>query len=164
MAIMYEKRVLGALQGWEAFAANPFVGTWKLISCDAYRRNGQVQPLYGPEPQGRLVYDADGNMSVQVTRADRPLFAAGQKRRGAPDELRAAYQGYEAYFSTYEVDEARGIVNHHVQGGLFPNWVGTNQARYFRFEGPNRLVLSTAPVGSAPTRQTIVTLVWERMA
>jgi hypothetical protein len=163
MAIMYEKRVLGTLQDWEPVPSNPLVGTWRLVSCDAYRRNGQVQPLYGPDPEGRLVYDAAGRMSVQVMRTDRPVFQAGQKRRGTGDELRAAYQGYEAYFSTYEVDEPNGIINHRVQGALFPNWIGTNQARYFRFDGPDRLVLSTDPIGSTPTRHTIVTLVWERM-
>ncbi len=163
MAIMYEKRVLGTLRDWESVPSNPFVGTWKLISCDAYRRNGQVQPLYGPSPEGRLVYDTAGNMSVQVMRTDRPEFRAGQKRRGSDDELRAAYQGYEAYFSTYEVDEVNGIIIHHVEGALFPNWRGSDQPRYFRFEGTDRLVLSTAPIGAAPTRKTIVTLIWERI-
>ena len=164
MAIMYEKRVLGTLQRWESMPANPVVGTWRLVSCDAHRRNGQVQPLYGPKPEGRLIYDAAGNMSVQVMRADRPEFRSGQKRRGGDDELRAAYQGYEAYFSTYEVDEEAGIINHHVQGGLFPNWIGSNQVRYYRFDGPDRLILSTEAIGAAPVRRTIVTLVWERIS
>ncbi len=143
--------------------SNPFVGTWKLISCDAHRRNGQVLPIYGPNPEGRLFYDAAGNMSVHIMEADRPSFKDPQKFRATEREMRAAYQGYEAYFSTYVVDWDRCVVNHKVLGGLFPNWTGTIQPRYFRFEGPDRLILSTEPVGSAPNRHTVVTLTWERL-
>ena len=42
--------------------SNSFVGVWKLISCDAIRRNGSVLPIYGKNPVGRLYYDAAGNM------------------------------------------------------------------------------------------------------
>ncbi len=48
---------------------NLFVGTWKLISCNATRRNGQVLAIYGEEPVGRLFYDEAGNMSVHLMRA-----------------------------------------------------------------------------------------------
>ncbi len=144
-------------------ASNSFVGTWKLVSCDARRRSGQVVSIYGPDPEGRLIYDAAGNMSVHIMRAGRPPFRDPQKFRATEEEMRAAYQGYEAYFSTYEVDWDRCQVNHKVLGGLFPNWTGTLQARYFRFEGPDRLILSTEPVGSTPNHHTVVTLTWERL-
>ncbi len=143
--------------------SNPFVGTWKLLSCNAHRRDGQVLPIYGLNPEGRLFYDAAGNMSVHIMQAGRPPFKEPYKFRATELEMRAAYQGYEAYFSTYEVDWASCMVNHRVLGGLFPNWTGTIQARYFRFEGSNRLVLSTEPVGQPQNGRTVVTLVWERL-
>lgn len=143
---------------------NPFVGTWKLLSCNAHRRNGQVLPIYGPRPEGRLFYDAAGNMSVHIMSAGRPLFKAEHKFRASDEEMRAAYQGYEAYFSTYEVDWERCMINHRVLGGLFPNWTGTIQSRFYHFEGPDRLILSTEPAGSPPRRRTVVTLTWERLS
>jgi hypothetical protein len=143
--------------------SNAFVGTWRLISCDAHRRNGQVLPIYGPEPQGRLFYDAAGNMSVHIMQAGHPPFKEAHKFRATDLEMRTAYQGYEAYFSTYEVDWERCMISHRVQGGLFPNWTGTLQSRFYRFEGPDRLILSTEPFDSLPTRRTVVTLVWERL-
>lgn len=143
--------------------SNPFVGTWKLISCNAHRRSGQVLPIYGPSPEGRLFYDAAGNMSVHIMQGGRPPFKEPYKFRATVQEMRAAYQGYEAYFSTYQVDWERCVVNHRVLGGLFPNWTGTIQPRHFRFEGPDRLILSTEPIGSVPNRRTIVTLAWERL-
>jgi hypothetical protein len=164
MAITYEKHAPGALSGWQALPASLFVGTWRLISCNAHRRNGQVVPIYGAEPDGRLFYDAAGNMSVHIMRTGRPSFRSAQKFRATDTEMRAAYQSYEAYFSTYEVDEEGGVINHYVAGGLFPNWTGTLQPRYYRFDGPDRLTLSTEPVGAVPTRRTIVTLVWERLS
>ena len=144
-------------------ASNPFVGTWSLVSCNAYRRNGQVLPIYGPNPEGRLFYDAAGNMSVHIMQADRPPFRDAEKFRATEQEMRAAYQGYEAYFSVYAVDLEHCVVNHKVLGGLFPNWTGTVQARYYRFDGPDQLILSTEPIGAAPNRHTVVTLVWERL-
>ncbi|MCL4531449.1 MAG: lipocalin-like domain-containing protein [Chloroflexi bacterium] len=143
--------------------ANPFIGVWKLISCDAIRRNGSVLPIYGKNPVGRLYYDAAGNMSVHIMKAGRPNFADETKFRAAPSEMRAAYESYEAYFSTYEIDNERRIVIHHVIGGLFPNWTGSVQPRYYKFEG-NRLILSTNPIGCASKEKTVVTLVWERIS
>lgn len=163
MAIACEKSVQKAMEGWHAAPANPLVGTWRLISCTARRRNGRLIPLYGPEPEGRLFYDAAGNMSVQIMRPGRRCFRAAQRSRATDDELRAAYQGYEAYFSSYEVDEARRLIRHHVRGGLFPNWTGSVQERYYRFDGPDRLILSTGPQDAQPGGRAVVTLVWERI-
>jgi hypothetical protein len=143
---------------------NLFVGTWKLISCDAHRRNGQVLAIYGPNPVGRLFYDCAGNMSVHLMRAERPRFRHTDKFRATDEEMRAAYQGYEAYFSTYDVDDSRCVINHRVVGGLFPNWTGSVQSRFYQFDGPDRLLLSTEPLNSAPLKRTVVTLAWERLA
>ncbi len=141
---------------------NLFVGVWRLISIDAIRRGGGVLPIYGKNPIGRLYYDAAGNMSVHFMRSGRPKFKSDTKFRATAHEMRAAYESYEAYFSTYEVDEERGLVHHKVLGGLFPNWTDTIQTRYYQFDG-NRLILSTQPVDSKPTDKTIVTLIWERL-
>ncbi len=142
---------------------NPFVGTWKLMSCEAFRRSGNVLQIYGKNPVGRLFYDSTGNMSVHIMQAGRPNFKSETKFRATPDEMRSAYQGYEAYFATYAVDAERRIVYHQVNGGLFPNWTDTVQSRFYKFEDNNRLILSTEPVGAVPTKKTIVTLVWERL-
>jgi lipocalin-like protein len=143
---------------------SPFVGTWRLVSCEALRRNGEILSIYGDKPDGRLFYDAAGNMSVHIMRVGRPNFRSAMKFRADPGEMRSAYQGYEAYFSTCQVDEAACIVHHHVQGGLFPNWTGSVQSRYYQFIGSDRLILSTEPIGCIPTKKTVVTLIWERLS
>jgi Lipocalin-like domain len=141
--------------------SNSFVGVWKLISCDAIRKNGSVLPIYGKNPVGRLYYDAAGNMSVHMMKSGRTSFVDQTKFRATHSEMRAAYESYEAYFSTYQVDEENQVINHTVLGGLFPNWTGTIQSRYYKFED-GRLTLSTDPIGCVSKEKTIVTLVWER--
>jgi hypothetical protein len=144
-------------------AGNPFVGTWKLISCEAVRCNGGAMQLYGPDPVGRLYYDSDGNMSVHIMRRDRPLLRSDGSSSQDVGEVRAAFQGYQAYFSTYVVDADRQLIHHKVLGSLFPNWIGTTQTRSYAFEGADHLVLSSVPNGSERAGRTIVKLVWERL-
>ncbi len=142
---------------------NLFVDIWNLISCDAVRKNGCVLPIYGKKPVGRLFYDANGNLSVHIMKDGRPNFVNATKFRASAMEMRAAYEVYEAFFSTYDVDQENGVIIHHLIGGLFPNWIGSDQSRYYKFDG-DRLILSTDPIGAISNRKTIVTLVWEKLS
>ncbi len=143
---------------------NPFVGVWKLVSCDAVRSNGAEMPIYGRNPVGRLYYDADGNMSVHIMKSGRPHFRGETKFRATPEEMRAAYESYEAYFANYVVEVGENRIHHTVIGGLFPNWEGSVQSRFYKFDGEDRLILSTAPLGARPDGEPIITLIWERIS
>lgn len=147
-----------------AMGENRFVGVWKLVSCDAARSKGGAMPIYGKNPIGRLYYDAAGNMSVHIMRAGRARFAADTKFRATVDEMRTAYESYEAYFSNYVVDAATHRIHHTVIGGLFPNWAGSVQSRFYEFDGDDRLILSTAPIGADAGQDPIITLIWERIS
>jgi hypothetical protein len=81
--------------------------------------------------------------------------------KGTDAEIRACYEGYGAYFGRYEVDMENGIVYHHVEGSLFPNWEGGTQKRFFKVTG-NRLELVTAPALFSGA-QTVGVLEWERI-
>jgi len=74
-----------------------FVGTWKLVSCEARSSNGEVSYSYGRNPFGMLMYDSGGNMSVLLMRRDRPKFASDDRWRGTPEEIKAAFEGLIAY-------------------------------------------------------------------
>jgi hypothetical protein len=60
------------------------------------------------------------------------------------------------------VDEAGQVVVHHVTGSLLPNWTGSDQVRFYQFEG-DRLTLSTAEIPYGGT-QLVGVLVWERLS
>jgi hypothetical protein len=137
-----------------------FVGVWRLVASEARLADGRTVYPYGRDAVGMLTYDQSGHMSAQVMKTDRPLFVSGDIRNGTPDEIKAAFDGYTAYFGNYEVDEQEGTVTHRVLGSHFPNWVGQDQKRFFGFSG-NRLTLRTPPIQTSGTTVTLV-LVWER--
>ena len=137
-----------------------FVGTWALTSSEFRRADGQEVYPRGKNPAGRLMYDTNGYMAAQVMGRDRPPFATGDILGGTPDEIKTALEGYQAYYGTYEVNDDEATVIHHVEGGLFPNWIGADQKRFFKFTG-NRLTLGTAPMQVGG--QITGTLVWERL-
>jgi hypothetical protein len=116
---------------------------------------------YGSRPVGLIAYEKDGCMAVQVMGERRALFSTLDKSSGTVEETRNAFLSYEAYFGTFEVDEATGSVIHRVEASLFPNWIGTEQRRRASISG-SRLTLETPPLpyeGSMMTRA----LVWERI-
>ena len=137
-----------------------FAGVWRLVTSEFKRSDGSTAYPYGKEAIGMLIYDEHGHMSAQIMKPDRPIFVSGNIRRGTAEEIKAAFDGYTAYFGTYEVDEEGGTVTHRVMGSYFPNWVSQDQKRFFEFSG-NRLTLKTPPIPAAGKMVTGI-LVWER--
>jgi hypothetical protein len=138
------------------------LGTWRLVSFEARDSNGQLQFPLGKQVFGQLSYDAGGNMSAHVMRNDRPLFAANDPGRGTDAEVRAAFDGHTSYFGTYTIDPASKTVTHHVRGASYPNWIGHDQLRQFKFED-SRLLLSSPPIVSGGESLNYV-LTWERIS
>jgi hypothetical protein len=138
-----------------------FVGTWRLKSAEAQFANGEIGRPYGENPHGYIIYDGSGHMAVQFMNPERPVFSGRDKSLGTDGETRAAILSYEAYFGTYEVDEANGEVHHHVEGSLFPNWTDSDQCRFFKF-ADGGLVLSTAEIPYNGTT-LIGRLAWQRV-
>jgi hypothetical protein len=141
---------------------NKFRGTWKLVSAEAQQPNGTVIPYrYGVGSIGYIMYDATGHMAVQLMQPNRPQFASGDLDKGAPEEIKAAFEGYGAYFGTYEIHEAEGFVIHHVEGSLLPNNVGTEQKRFFEFSG-DTLILKPPP-RQVSGEQVAPRITWQRV-
>ena len=140
-----------------------FNGAWKLISTDYRGEDGEVTYPFGEEVVGQLMYDGKGNMGAQIIRADRPNFASGDWHKGTPEEIKAAFEGYRCYYGTYDVDEEKKMITHHVIGSSYPNWMaeGVDHVRYYEFSG-NRLILRTVPllIGG---KKMVGRLVWERL-
>lgn len=132
-------------------------GAWRLVSYERTAPDGGVTYPLGKDARGRLTYDAQGRMAAQLMRPDRPLLARPQSRDGSADQIVEAYRGYLAYYGTYTVHEKEGFILHQVEASLYPNWVGGEQKRYFRFEG-ERLVLEADAAALGRSR-----LVWEKL-
>ena len=145
----------------QAQSAPDLVGTWRLMSYEARDSKGQIQYPLGEHVSGQLIYDAAGHMSAHVMRNDRPLFAANDSARGTDAEVRAAFEGYTAYFGTYTIDTKKQTVTHRVRGASYPNWVARDQLRYYKFDG-SRLSLSAPPMVVGGQTFDFV-LIWERI-
>lgn len=140
---------------------HPLVGTWKLLSFESQSAAGDIAHPFGKHAHGRLMYDSHGHMSVVLARPDRPMFVSGDPARGTPEEIKAAFEGFNAYCGTYTIDDKRGTVTHHVETNSFPNWVGTDQQRFFTVSA-RRLTLRAPPL--VDDGQTVTfTAIWERV-
>jgi len=142
--------------------ADKFIGAWKLVSAEfvAYDCTPGESP-YGPEPQGLLIYDAQGSMSAQLAQKGRKPFAIADRMAGTPEEIKAAFETYQAYYGRYRIDEREHVVTHTVIQSLLPNWIGTEQRRQYQFKD-GRLILRTPPLLIGGKRLT-GELVWEKI-
>ena len=119
------------------------IGTWKFVSMVVKTESGKTVYPYGEKPFGMLIYTPDGHMSVLLMNPDRKKFASDDPKAGTSEEIKQAYEEFDAYCGTYTVDENKGTVTHHLEGAKFPNWVGTDQGRYFKLEGDKLQIKAT---------------------
>lgn len=133
-------------------------GAWRLLSCEHRYSDGRVTRPFGPKPLGRLIYSADGMMTVLLGDRGRPPCRSGQLFEATDAELARSARGFVAYSGRWEL-EGKQVV-HHVDISLFPNWIGSRQLRLVELRG-RRLTLSTNPFEVDGVRQT-ARLVWER--
>jgi hypothetical protein len=107
------------------------------------------------------MYDATGHMSAQAMRRGRPRLESDDVHKATPEQAKTSFVGYNAYFGTYEVDVRAGLVIHHVQGSLIPNWEGGDQRRRFTLRG-DTLILEPPEFMAAGEKRTR-RLTWQRV-
>jgi Lipocalin-like domain len=95
------------------------VGTWTMVSA-TLEKDGKKTDLFGPNPQGRLIRDADGHVAYMVTRADLPKFASNNRAEGTPEENKAVVQGSIFYFGRSSVNEAEKTITNYIEACSFP--------------------------------------------
>ena len=145
--------LLVALTAAAADAPAPagLVGTWRLVAFEDVAK-GQTIHRYGEKPLGLFVYTADGHVAIQIADPANPKCVAPGKKispRGTEEtalpicnvqEMQALLEGYVAYWGTYTVDAAAGVVVHHVESDVGGGYAGTDQVRPFHLAG-DRLVI-----------------------
>lgn len=105
------------------------IGAWTLESYQSSAIDGSnVRYPLGADARGIIMYTADGYMSAQIMRSERPQFHTGDMTVADDEELATAASGYLAYSGRYTVSDD-GVIAHHVDVSLLPNWVGGIQYR-----------------------------------
>lgn len=122
------------------------IGTWKFQSMMLKADTGKTVYPYGENLLGILIYTPEEYMSALLMDPDRKKFASDDLKNGTTDEIKQAYEKFDAYCGTYTIDEEKSTVTHHVEGAKFPNWVGTDQLRYFELKGDRLYIRATLKV------------------
>jgi hypothetical protein len=105
------------------------IGAWHLVSI-----TGPDGKPVSSIPVGMLIYTRDGHISVQLMypKADKAL------------SNQYVQSGYEASFGSYDVDEAKHMVTHHVQGSITRELlIGKDLQRVYQLTG-RRLIIKSA--------------------
>lgn len=137
------------------------VGAWRLVSVETIPTNGDIiYPFYGKHPQGLLVYDASGWMSVQIVSDPAPTKPVASSREVMLRRESSRIRRILRVFRNVGGDVAKGTVTHHIQQSLFPAERGEEGVRHFEIDG-DRLTLTakTHEMGEEHQRK----LVWERV-
>jgi hypothetical protein len=149
-----------------AVAAAPggpsLLGAWRLTALDTVRPDGSaLREWMGERPSGILIYHPGGQVSLHIMRDPRPQWQADHAFKASPAERVAAFDGYYAYWGTFEHDVATQKVRHHIAGSLWPSEVGTTVERAAVLAG-NTLTLTT-PLMERHGEMRFNRVVFERM-
>jgi hypothetical protein len=137
------------------------IGAWTLESYVSTNVDGSDMgyPL-GADARGIIVYTPDGYMSAQVMRSDRTPFDGEDPHGGHDYELAAAAAGYLTYAGPFRVVDD-GLIAHHVEVSLLPNWIGKIQYRTAQLADSCLLLASPEPILIDGVKRT-PKLVWRR--
>ena len=109
------------------------IGAWHLEHIDSPGPDGK--PNDTPQPKGMLIYTRDGHMSVQLMY---PTSARALSNQYVEN-------GYEASFGSYDVDEAKHTLTHHVQGSnTRDRLVGKDLPRVYTLTDDGHLIIRSA--------------------
>lgn len=148
--------LLSASLDAKAETAKDLIGTWSLVSVTVQEPNGPTTNDVGPNPQGRLNFDANGNYSLMIMAGDLPKFAENSRDKGTATENQVVVKNSLSHFGHYSVND--GDINFNIEYSTFPNYNTTEQQRHFAISG-NKLSYYFMP----PKREVTVRLVWQRM-
>lgn len=136
------------------------VGAWKLVRCDNVYPDGRRVELYGHDPQGLWMIDANGHYMMMFARAKRMPFAAGDKSKGTPEEYRAASLDTNAHYGSVAVEGDHLAT--HIEEATFPNWNGHSGKTSYTHEG-DQLTYIVAKPSSGAAEGAHGEVVWQRV-
>ena len=124
--------------------AQSIQGRWKLLTAEDIRADGSVaRHPWGLKPVGAIVVSG-GYCYVQIMSSDVPSFTSGKP---IGEQMTAALLStYIAYSGACTINETEGSLSLKVDSAWRPDYVGTDQKRFFKFDN-GKLIFGPA-VGS----------------
>ena len=113
---------------------SPVQGVWKLVSYEVERQDtGQKEPLMGSHPTGYVIFTPEGRVFFVLTGEGRKPGKTDQERAELLNTL-------VAYAGTYRLEGDQWITK--VEVAWNPEWIGTEQRRFFKIDGKRLQVLT----------------------
>jgi hypothetical protein len=136
------------------------VGAWVLVRCDNVYPDGRLVALYGPDPEGLWVIDAQGHYMMQMMQAERGRFTANDPSQAAPGKYPAVSLDMDAHYGWVRVDGAR--LHTHIARASLPDWDGRDGSASYKLEG-NQLTYSVAQTSGGASEGARGVVVWRRL-
>ncbi|MEO8070446.1 MAG: lipocalin-like domain-containing protein [Acidobacteriota bacterium] len=145
--------LLVALTFCTSVSAETLQGTWKIVAAEDLRADGSVARYpWGRHPIGAIVVEG-GSCYLQIMSGDVPNFSSAAS--SVNDQMKASLvSSYIAYTGPCTFDDAAGTTTMKVEGAWRPDYVGTSQTRFYRFEG-SRLLYGPAPASMRLNGETL---------
>jgi hypothetical protein len=110
------------------------LGIWKLLSYEAeYQATGERDPVLGKSPTGYIIFTAEGRFMAVLT-------GEGRKAPNTDQDRAQLLNSMFAYTGMWRLESDKWITK--VDVSWNPAWVGTEQVRYFKFDGDRLQVAS----------------------
>ena len=119
--------IVSSGQSAQALPSPSVHGAWQLLSYDVEQQsNGDTFAPMGDQPTGYVIFTPEGRLSFM-------LSAEGRKPGSNAEERSALLSSMIAYTGIYRLESDRWITQ--VDVAWNPEWVGTEQTRFFTIDG-----------------------------
>ena len=116
-----------SVQPSQAITSPAVHGAWQLLSYSVEQQsNGDTFAPMGDTPSGYVIFTPEGRLSFM-------LSAEGRRPGESAEERSALLSSMIAYTGTYRLEGDRWITQ--VDVAWNPEWVGTEQTRFFTIDG-----------------------------
>lgn len=135
------------------------VGTWDLQAIYFKFEDGTKMDMYGPNPNGVLMYDNCGMMNAQLGCNNHKSFF--ERNDNLDERIPSAqlFGSYMAYYGKY-YEEISGKLIHEVIGCINPEWIGEKEIRYFKIKDDCLKIWT--PVQSIHNKEATIEVIWHR--
>jgi len=137
-------------------APKQLAGTWKVVSLITRFDGGDAVEPFGPNPKGRLVLTAEGQLIIILTAPNREP-AKNLQEKAALLESMLAYSG------KYTIEGDRMMIQVDMSWNEIYSGGNQLQTRFFNIQG-DKLIIRTPEIVSAvrPGQKAVATLTVER--
>ena len=110
------------------------IGIWKLVAYEIeIQATGQKEPVMGKNPTGYVIFTPEGRVWFILT-------GEGRKAAKTVEDRAELLNSLVAYTGMYRIEEDKWITK--VDVAWNPEWVGTEQRRFFKVDGERLQVLT----------------------